>query len=830
MFKLNTYRDTVKGLPDLLNFASVIRPGVVIGKDGALLAGYYYRADDISSASYSERNYITSRVNAALARFGDGWATWHDAARLTDNYYPKDKDNFFPDPISRLIDEQRRQKFEEEGNHFVTEYVLVISYLPPNKASSKISSMVWEEGQDTAKKNSEDVILEFFEKQLRTFEDLIAGAVQLQRMTSYTYTDEFNKGHDRDQLVNYLEFCITGNFLEKNIPPYGAYMDTYIGNHLLVTGDTPKVDDNYMCLVTIDGYPVESYPNILAVLETLPLVYRWSNRMIYLDNQTAIKELRSVEKKWRQKVKGFIAQTLKTEGKINEDALEMANNAGAAVRDAESGLVSYGYFTSTVVIFGRDLKTLNDDARSVVREVQRLGFTCRIENINSLESWIGTIPGHADANIRRPLIHTLNQSDLLPLSSVWAGRPENPCPFFDPNSPPLLYGATSGATPFRLNLHIDDVGHTLMIGPTGSGKSVALNTIAIQFLRYRNARIFAFDKGNSMWASSLACGGVHYDIGGDAHVGSEALRFAPLQYIDSESDFAWALDWLSTCFELQAKKSLTPNQRQLISKALTSFRNSTIVGERGLIEFISELQDEEIRSALDPYASTAAGGILAGIQDNLNVDAGWWTVFEIENLMEMGEVNLLPVLLYLFRRIEKSLDGRPTILSLDEAWLMLGHPTFRDKIREWLKVLRKANCSVVMATQSLTDALNSGIFDVLVENCLTKILLPNAEADKEGTDKVPGPLDLYKAIGLNDVEINILKNATRKRDYYYLSSEGKRLFTLSLDDIALAFVAANYKDNNKEMRELMLTHGDKWPFEWLKQKGIDHDFIKASAA
>lgn len=109
---------------------------------------------------------------------------------------------------------------------------------------------------------------------------------------------------------------------------------------------------------------------------------------------------------------------------------------------------------------------------------------------------------------------------------------------------------------------------------------------------------------------------------------------------------------------------------------------------------------------------------------------------------------------------------------------MLSHPTFREKIREWLKILRKANCSVVMATQSLTDALNSGIFDVLVENCLTKILLPNAEADKEGTDKVPGPLDLYKAIGLNDVEIEIIKNATRKRDYYYLSSEGKRLLSL----------------------------------------------------
>ncbi|UNW08266.1 hypothetical protein MOW08_16785 (plasmid) [Acinetobacter schindleri] len=143
-------------------------------------------------------------------------------------------------------------------------------------------------------------------------------------------------------------------------------------------------------------------------------------------------------------MRGFISQTLKMEGKINHDALDMAEHASAAVRDAESGLVSYGYFTSTVVIFGKNLKNLHEDARAVVREIQRLGFTCRIENINSLESWIGTIPGHADANIRRPLIHTLNQADLIPLSSVWAGRPENPCPYFPPNSPLYYMGQQVG--------------------------------------------------------------------------------------------------------------------------------------------------------------------------------------------------------------------------------------------------------------------------------------------------------------------------------------------------------------------------------------------------
>ena len=85
----------------------------------------------------------------------------------------------------------------------------------------------------------------------------------------------------------------------------------------------------------------------------------------------------------------------------------------------------------------------------------------------------------------------------------------------------------------------------------------------------------------------------------------------------------------------------------------------------------------------------------------------------------MGDRNLIPVLLYLFRRIEKRLTGEPSLLILDEAWLMLGHPVFRDKIREWLKVLRKANCAAVLAPQSISDADRSAIIDVLKEICPT---------------------------------------------------------------------------------------------------------------
>ena len=125
------------------------------------------------------------------------------------------------------------------------------------------------------------------------------------------------------------------------------------------------------------------------------------------------------------------------------------------------------------------------------------------------------------------------------------------------------------------------------------------------------------------------------------------------------------------------------------------------------------------------------GHLLDAEEDGLSLSD--FTVFEIEELMNLGEKYALPVLLYLFRRIERSLHGQPAAIILDEAWLMLGHPVFRAKIREWLKVLRKANCLVLMATQSLSDAANSGILDVIVESTATKIFLPNVYARDEDT-------------------------------------------------------------------------------------------------
>src|SRR5690606_30127056 len=140
---------------------------------------------------------------------------------------------------------------------------------------------------------------------------------------------------------------------------------------------------------------------------------------------------------------------------------------------------------------------------------------------------------------------------------------------------------------------------------------------------------------------------------------------------------------------------------------------------------------------------------------------------------------VLPVLSYLFHRLEERFDGRPTLLILDEAWLFLDHPLFAARIREWLKTLRKKNVAVVFATQSLADIAGSSIAPAIVESCPTRIFLPNDRAIEQQMRET------YEHFGLNPRQIEIISQATPKRDYYAQTARGNRLFELGLGPLAL---------------------------------------------
>jgi type IV secretion/conjugal transfer VirB4 family ATPase len=821
MLALKHYRDTAAGVADLLNWSHLVDDGVVLCKDGSLLGGWFYRAPDIASATDAERNWLSGRVNAALARLGAGWASWTDAVRLPAASYPTPDRSHFPDPVSRLVDAERRAQFMREGAHFEGEHAFIVMFTPPLRRKSKVVDLIYDDDAGTLVSPAGRILAQF-KKALADIEDAIGDAVVLRRMGSYQHVDAAGRPHLRDALVNYLHFCLTGEETALNVPPAGAYLDAVIGGRELWPGDTPRLgsslDGRFIACVAIDGFPGESYPGILDALNHLAIPFRWSTRMLYLDQHETLAELRKFRRKWKQQVRGFWSQVFKTQGgAVNEDALLMVQQADAALADASSATVAFGYYSPVVVLMDRDREALIENARLVVREIQREGFSARIETVNALEAWLGALPGHTVPNIRRPLIHTANLADLLPLAGVWTGSETAPCPFYPAGAPALLHAATHGATPFRLNLHVGDVGHTLILGPTGAGKSVLLATIALQALRYPGMTVCAFDKGRSMWTTVRACGGRHYDIGADG-----SLTFAPLAVLDTDADAAWAEDWIAGCCEARTGQRPSPQQADAIHRAIRLLRQDG--AERTLTHFVAQVQDEQVRAALRFYTLEGTAGRLLDAETDGLADTHF-AVFEIEELMGMGHDILVPVLLYLFRRFERSLKGQPALLLLDEAWLMLGHPVFRAKIREWLKVLRKANCAVVLATQSLSDAARSGILDVLIESCPTKIFLPNEEAGIAGTPEHPGPRDLYAAMGLNDTQIDIIRRATKKREYYLVSPEGRRLFDLGLGPIALSFVGVSGKEQIAHLDQLARREGAGWPLAWLAEQGIEHEHL-----
>lgn len=806
------------GLPDLLNYGFIIEEGVYLNKDGSISAGFYYRSPDINSSTPSQRNHISSKMNTLLSRFESGWVIHVDAIRKPIIDYPLVSENHFTDSVNRLIDAERRAFFEEKGNHYESLFSIVLTYTPPNRAKSKIADLMFDDGTEDYKTDLSSKMLKTFKSKLDEFQTLASNIVKIHRMLPHEYEDEYSQTHTRDDFLEFLNFTITGSFHPINIPPLGAYLDNYIGAHQLLGGMTPKLDQKYIGVVAIDGFPQESVPNMLEQLSNLETSYRWNTRFIFMGQHEALNTLEKYRRKWLQKVKGWKEQIFSLpSSKIDEHASSMVQDIDTAMKETNSGLLAYGYYTGNIVIMDEDKEVLDYNLKEVVRIIHNLGFNARIEDINTMEAWIGTLPSHTVQNVRRPLISTYNLTHFIPLSSIWAGDKYNQSDKFIPESPALLYTLTQGSTPFRLNLHVNDIGHTLIFGPTGSGKSTLLALLVSQAHKYKNAQIFAFDKGQSLLPLTLAVGGKHYDIGGEDE---ETLSFAPLAQINTTHEQAWAETWIESLLVLQGLEP-TPEDKQTIHYAMSLHRESE---SKSLTDFISNIQNEKLSSALEHYSiSGTMGNLLDAQEDTLTLNS--FSCFEIEELMNLGDKNLIPVLLYLFHRIENMLDGRPTFLFLDEAWIMLGHKVFKEKIREWLKVLRKANCAVILSTQSLSDAANSGILDVLQESCPTKILLPNPNAYNKGSEHYLGPYDYYKQFGLNDTQISIIVNATPKKDYYYQSPMGTRLFNLALGPIALSFVGASGKEDISKIKKLYKKYGKHWVIHWLHYRGVEYKHL-----
>jgi len=268
---------------------------------------------------------------------------------------------------------------------------------------------------------------------------------------------------------------------------------------------------------------------------------------------------------------------------------------------------------------------------------------------------------------------------------------------------------------------------------------------------------------------------------------------------DTAEDLAWAQAWIADIVAAEGVE-ITPHVKDEIWGGLRNLASGPRE-QRTLTLLAATIQDRDVKAALQPYTLNGPHGHLVDAHQNTLSRASWQT-FEMAELMS-NKAALAPVLTYIFRTLEKRFDGRPTLLVLDEAWLFLDQGSFAAKIREWLKTLRKFNVAVVFATQSLADIARSSIAPALIESCPTRIFLPNPDA------QTPQIAEFYAAFGLNSQQIRIIAGATPKREYYYQSSSGNRLFELGLGPLALAAVGASSPSDQQLMSAILAQHGPK---------------------
>ncbi|MGH6696319.1 conjugal transfer protein TrbE [Sphingopyxis sp.] len=795
MMNLSEYRSKSACLADFLPWVCLVAEGVVLNKDGSFQRTARFRGPDLDSATPAELVAVTARLNNALRRLGSGWAVFVEAQRVAAQDYPVSD---FPDPVSELVDVERREQFREEGAHFESFYYLTLLWMPPAEEAARAEAWLYE-GRSKSGVDPKELLASFVDRTDRLLH-LVEG-----------FMPEAEWLGDGDTLT-YLHSCVSTQVQRVRVPETPAYLDALLTDEMVTGGLEPKLGDHHLRTLTITGFPSVTFPGLLDELNRLAFGYRWSTRAVMLDKTDATQLLTRIRRQWfakRKSVAAILKEVMTNEASVlmDSDASNKAADADMALQELGADHAGIAYVTATVTVWDRDSALAAEKLRLVEKVIQGRDFTCTVEGVNALEAWLGSLPGHVYANVRQPPISTLNLAHLIPLSAVWAGA-ERDEHFGDA---PLLYGKTEGSTPFRFALHVGDVGHTLVVGPTGAGKSVLLALTAMQFRRYPGNQIFAFDFGGSIRAAALAMGGDWQDLGGALADEGGGVALQPLARIDEAGERAWAAEWLAGLLAGEGV-DVDPAAKEYLWSALTSLASAP-VAERTLTGLAVLLQSQALKQALAPYL---VGGPWGRLLDAEEERLGQARVQALETEGLVGTSSAAVVLAYLFHRIEGRLDGSPTLIIIDEGWLVLDSPAFAAQLREWLKTLRKKNASVIFATQSLADIEGSRIAASIIESCPTRIFLPNERAAEPQIARV------YERFGLNDRQIEILSRATPKRDYYCQSRRGNRLFDLGLGDIALAFAAASSKSDQIRIGELMAAHGQtQFAAAWLRHRGVD---------
>jgi len=743
--------------------------GIILTKDAGLLRTAIVTPSDLSfrdDATFANRLKI---LNNSFRHIADtGWSFHLHIHRSQDasfTYKPQ-YDKSAP-AITKALEERRALL---APFHTTSIYITVCRSLAPELASWKGYRFDAEEREKNGYKTIRYHMAHFIVQTDDFFAQLSNVFERLEIATT-------------SQALTYIHGALSGNYHPVLCPSPASYLDTYLADEALTTHPELKYGDEHILVASPFAFPGKSNTALVAELLSLPETFDLVTRFEFASPEAArheIKSARDAAYKKRKGMKTMIeeAATKTDAGPEDTDALALTADAGRALADLANQEVFFGHMATTLVIRDRDSGSANARLDSVKKIINRHGYVVKNETLNAADAFLAILPGNLSVawssklNPRRPMLKTRNLAHSIPISAPWTGEHTN-------KHIAALTGCTAphivcktGCAPFFLNLNVGDVGHTLVVGPTGAGKSTLLALLMVFWLKIARVRVVCFDKDRSAYWPTINSGGVHINVGDDS-----PLRFNPFAHIDTKSDQAVITQLIAEYLELKGIP-VPPKDQQTLFDAVVSVSKLPLQN-RAWETYSDSIQDQDLRDALSPFVRGEYAQLFTRGDDPIAESR--WLTFEMGPLMHRDQYIVQFILSYLFFRVEQTFSGDPVLLVLDEAWFFLDNEIFAAKMREWLKVLRKKNVYVVLATQEVADAQNSTIFSTIVNACFTKILLPNPNA---GTTDFP----LYRLIGLGDIHIHALVNAAQKQDYLYFSEKGAQLFRFDLGPEEIAFL------------------------------------------
>lgn len=612
-------------------------------------------------------------------------------------------DGEMPDGFSRRVNEEWAAKHSDDKS-FINEHYLTIIRGQDTSGVAVLESMAKKLQHKTDKLAWENYMRECYDEIDEMTERILNGFANYGAQTlGIVETDD----GVHSELLEFLARLINAGYsqpislpLEK-ISHHLPISRMYFGSKSIEIHNPDGI--KHAGLVAIKEYRPSTHAGVFDGFMQMPFELVISQSFSFINRMIAISSMQLQQRRLVQ----------------SEDvAVSQIQEIDQALDSAMSGEFAFGNHHMTVLCVEETPKALESALSLAVVELSNSGITGVREKLNMEPAFWAQLPGNASYMARRSVVNTFNVAAFASFHNYPSGkRKRNHW-----GDAVTVFNTVSG-TPYFFSFHVRDVGHTMIIGPTGAGKTVLLNFLCAQSQKFKG-RLFFFDKDRGAEIFIRAIRGRYMTP--DA---AKPSGFNPCQLPPTNENKAFFVEFIKTLVSINGE-IVTPQDMERINEA--------VQGNYKLPQNQRRLRN------IAPFLGLSGPGTLAGRFAMWHSDGSHAKLFDnAEDVIdftsarsfgiEMAEIlkdkmSIAPVLLYLFHRIQSSLDGSPTMIVLDEAWALIGNAVFAPKIKDWLKVLRKLNTFVVFATQSVEDAAKSSISDTLVQQSATQIFLPNLKA------------------------------------------------------------------------------------------------------